>query len=103
MSTVLLEQISEQIAYIWLNQPESLNAMSEQMAVDFKNLVKKLSEKKSSYRVLILSGKGKAFSAGGDLEMLEKKTTLSQQENQRRMEEFYASFLSFFPFPVLRS
>ena len=94
MSTVLLEQISEHVAYIWLNQPESLNAMSEQMAKDFKNLVKEVGEKKTNYRVLILSGKGKAFSAGGDLEMLEKKTTLSPQENQQRMEEFYASFLS---------
>jgi enoyl-CoA hydratase len=94
MSTVLFEPISEQLAYIWLNQPESLNAMSEQMAIDFRCLVNKLAEKKTSYRALIISGKGKAFSAGGDLEMLEKKTALDQQENQRRMEEFYASFLS---------
>lgn len=94
MSTVVLEQVSEHVAYIWLNQPDSLNAMSEVMARDFRSTVAQLAKSKSKPRVLILSGKGKAFSAGGDLEMLENKTTLSAEENQRRMEEFYASFLS---------
>lgn len=93
MATVLFEQLTDSVGKIWLNEPESLNAMSEQMAAEFRRTVEEISKASKPPRVIILSGKGKAFSAGGDLQMLEAKTKLSAEENHRRMIEFYNSFL----------
>ena len=67
--------------------------MSEEMAAEFKAAVDEL-KSDSGVRVLILRGAGKAFSAGGDLEMLHAKTKLSAEVNQQKMEWFYQQFLS---------
>lgn len=95
MSKVLFEKIGASIGKITLNEPESLNPMGEEMASEFSALTSKLSEDKS-LRVIILTGAGRAFSAGGDLAMLEAKTKLSGEENRIRMLYFYDSFLGIF-------
>ncbi len=94
MATILFEELPGNIGRIWFNDPDALNAMSEKMAGDFKQLVGELERRTKPLRALILTGKGKAFSAGGDLQMLEAKIQLSAEENHRRMIEFYNSFLS---------
>ncbi len=93
MTTVLFEELPQKIGRIWLNDPDALNAMSEKMAADFRQLIGELAKRPKPLRAIILSGKGKAFSAGGDLQMLEAKTKLSAEENHRKMIEFYNSFL----------
>ena len=77
---------------ITLNDPDRLNAMSEPMAEEFSALVNSLSLK-SELRAIILTGAGRAFSAGGDLAMLLAKHQLDFDENRRRMLVFYRSFL----------
>ena len=89
---VRFELHSESIGKITLYDPDRLNAMGEDMARDFKRVVADL-KGNQKIRVLILTGAGRAFSAGGDLQMLEKKTELSGEENRRRMLEYYHSFL----------
>lgn len=91
MDIILLEKVTPQIAKITLNDPDNLNAMSEKMAESFSQVVDTLKAEKP--RVIILTGAGRAFSAGGDLEMLEAKTKLSNKENHKRMIQFYDSFL----------
>lgn len=93
MTLVTFEEISPKVGLITLNDAQSLNAMSEKMAQEFKHLVQELSAKKNSFRALILTGAGRAFSAGGDLDMLERKTKLGAEDNKRLMIEFYNSFL----------
>lgn len=93
MTTVLFEELPGDIGRLYFNDPDSLNAMSERMAEDFRSQVEALSKRATPLRAIILSGKGKAFSAGGDLQMLEAKTRLSAEENHRRMIQFYNSFL----------
>ncbi|MBX7136944.1 MAG: enoyl-CoA hydratase/isomerase family protein [Oligoflexia bacterium] len=93
MTLVLFDKLNPAIGRITLNDPDSLNAMSEKMADEFAALVVKL-RGDTALRCLILTGAGRAFSAGGDLEMLERKTALSAAENKRLMLKFYDSFLS---------
>lgn len=81
------------IATITLNDEANLNAMSEEMAKDFSAVVADLKAKKNT-RVVILTGAGKAFSAGGHLAMLEAKRALGGEENRAQMLTFYDSFLS---------
>lgn len=82
------------IGVITLNDPDRLNAMSESMAGEFSSLINTLRPQASKLKCLILTGAGKAFSAGGDLKMLEDKQKLSGEENRLRMLSFYDSFLS---------
>jgi len=93
MSLVNFDSPKKAVGVITLNDPESLNAMSLKMATEFKSLVETLKAENKSFRALIITGAGRAFSAGGDLEMLLAKTKLSGEENRLRMLEFYQSFL----------
>lgn len=81
------------IATLTLNDEANLNAMSEEMAAEFSAAVAGLKSRRAA-RVLILTGAGKAFSAGGHIAMLEKKQRLGGEENRAQMLKFYDSFLS---------
>ncbi len=59
------------IGYLSLNRPEVRNAISEQMIVELLDIVQDI-EKDNELRVLILTGKGKAFMAGADIAELKK-------------------------------
>lgn len=84
---------AEGILTITLNDEANLNAMSEEMAVEFKALVQSLAASKAA-KVIILTGAGRSFSAGGHLAMLDAKRTRGQEENRIGMLSFYDSFLS---------
>lgn len=93
MATVIYENLTPTIAKVTLNDPDSLNAMSEGMADQFRAVVSTIRSAAARPRAIIVTGAGRAFSAGGDLAMLKKKTTLTKDENRDRMLWFYDSFL----------
>jgi enoyl-CoA hydratase len=92
MSLVMLDWMGPEVAWIRLNDPQRLNAMGEEMAADFGVLMGHL--KTRSLRAVVLSGEGKAFSAGGDLAMLEAKQTRTWEQNSADMLAFYRTFLA---------
>lgn len=57
------------VATIWLNRPAKLNALSEDMWEDIPEAVAQL-DRDEQVRVIILGGRGKAFSVGIDVDML---------------------------------
>jgi 2-(1,2-epoxy-1,2-dihydrophenyl)acetyl-CoA isomerase len=59
--------ISEGIARIRFNRPEALNAIDQVMATALRDAVKELLSH-GAVRVVVLSGEGRAFMAGGDLQ-----------------------------------
>jgi 2-(1,2-epoxy-1,2-dihydrophenyl)acetyl-CoA isomerase len=62
-----IELIREEgIALIYLNRPEVLNALSETMKDDLIHALKE-TEEDDNIRVMILTGRGRAFCAGADL------------------------------------
>jgi enoyl-CoA hydratase/carnithine racemase len=103
MKLVELSELPGDILQITLNNPDHLNALTEQLAHDFLETVKGITLSKCAARALIIRGQGKAFSAGGDLKMLLGKIDLSPEENQQRMLQFYKSFLCVLEleFPVI--
>lgn len=93
MARVVFETLPRQIGRITLNDPDNLNAMGEEMAEEFCALVASLAPTAPNLRAIILTGAGRAFSAGGNLDMLERKSLLSGEQNRLKMLEFYRAFL----------
>ncbi len=93
MSLVEFERSADGVGTITLNDPDNLNAMGEDMAREFTALVERLRPDSSSLSCIILTGAGRAFSAGGDLEMLDRKRGLEGEKNRQLMLSFYGSFL----------
>ena len=58
------------ICVLTLNRPDRLNALTVQVAQDFKGAVHEALE--SGGRVIVLTGAGRAFSAGGDLREMQE-------------------------------
>jgi len=56
----------EGVAYVWLNRPDKLNALDGSMLKEFRTLLDQL-QHDPAVRVVVLSGKGRAFCAGRDL------------------------------------
>jgi enoyl-CoA hydratase/carnithine racemase len=96
---IIAEKIEPGITRIVLNDPDARNAMSDEMAVLFEQEVSRCSAD-PNLRVVIVSGAGQAFSAGGHLEMLLEKSKRSKDENVQGMLDFYRRFLSIASLPV---
>ncbi|MBI2877712.1 MAG: enoyl-CoA hydratase/isomerase family protein [Candidatus Tectomicrobia bacterium] len=66
------------IAHIFFNRPDRLNAINDRVLDELEEILQNLT-KDMVTRVVILSGMGRAFSAGADLEML---SSLGQKEGK---------------------
>ncbi len=92
-SKLLFEESHQQrVVHLVLNSPANLNAMDLEMAAAFREATQTL-QGRPDCRALVIRGRGRAFSAGGDLEMLRLKASRSTEQNEREMMEFYSSFL----------
>ncbi|GIO24499.1 enoyl-CoA hydratase/isomerase family protein [Oceanobacillus sp. J11TS1] len=69
MTDAILYEKKDSIAYISMNRPEKRNALSIEMANGFVEALKD-AERDAAVKAVIISGEGKVFSAGGDLEVL---------------------------------
>lgn len=65
MKTVLYSS-NDGVATVTLNRPEALNALNDDMKIEFNDAVRQaLSDE--AVRVIVLTGEGRAFCAGGDV------------------------------------
>jgi len=87
------------IAVLTLQDPERRNAMSEAMGAAFAEQIVALGAERD-LRAVVLTGSGQAFSAGGDLAMLERlaksaaeRPGLARRETRDSMRSFYGFFL----------
>jgi methylglutaconyl-CoA hydratase len=100
-STLLLE-CKNDIATITLNRPDKRNAISPTMIADVQSALDAI-EKNHATRVVILTGAGKAFCAGMDLDMLAaiaKQSPAENQEDSRRIAKLLRRIWSF-PRPMI--
>jgi enoyl-CoA hydratase len=70
-------EIKDKIGIITLSRPEKLNALDTKTRVELKQAV---DEAERSVRVLIITGSGKAFAAGADINELLQRTPISSIE-----------------------
>src|SRR5437016_7693121 len=101
MYSTLLLDISGNLATVTLNRPEKRNAISTQMMAELQTAFDEI--ERSHARVAILTGAGKAFCAGMDLDMLvaiAKQSPAENQEDSRRIAKLFRRIWSF-PRPLI--
>jgi len=79
------------LAWITLNRPEKLNAITQQMAAEILLATDK-AQCDDEVRVIILKGAGRSFSAGFDLEIGEKPDRTEEEELQALKSELHSDF-----------
>src|SRR5260370_19250317 len=81
----LLFNESAGVAIITLNRPDKRNAISHELIDDLLRALEDAAQTES-IRVVILTGAGKAFCSGMDLDDLKALAARSQAENVKRSE-----------------
>lgn len=77
---VLVQGDERGVVTIVLNRPEARNAFSAELVDQLIASVARVSEDPTT-RVLVLSGSGPSFSAGGDIDAMERMATYTLEEN----------------------
>lgn len=81
------------IGVLTLDRPAKLNAMTHAMGDAIRALVAELNAD-PELRCVLVTGEGRAFSAGGDLAFLEENSQRSPAQNEADMRDFYTKFLA---------
>ena len=102
----ILYEVSDKIATITLNRPDRMNAWTATMERDVRDAMKAAADD-DNVRVIVLTGAGRAFCAGADMEALQgidpneiidtvnkaMNAVLSDPKSQARFAELGASLL----------
>ncbi len=79
------------IAWITLNRPEKLNAINQAMVAELKSAMDR-AQLNDDIRVIVLRGKGRAFSAGFDLEADSRPGLTREEEVAAMKKELHNDF-----------
>ncbi len=77
----LLVEINAGVARLILNRPDVHNAFDDILIAKIVSALNEI-EKNDDVRVVVLTSKGKHFSAGADLNWMKRMATLTEQENR---------------------
>ena len=102
MPLIRVEHPEPGVAVVVLDDPDRRNAMSVEMGEALRSTTEELGADEG-VRAVVLTGEPPAFSAGGDLAMLEDYARRTREENfdaTESMRSFYARFLSVRDLPV---
>ncbi|MEJ2717827.1 MAG: enoyl-CoA hydratase-related protein, partial [Deltaproteobacteria bacterium] len=84
--TVTLDRIDEHIAHVRLNRPDVMNVLNSQLIDDLYACFRECGGDEH-LRVIVLSGAGKAFCAGGDVSFLNEISKMSADEVESFLNE----------------
>jgi len=93
-------EIKNEIGILTLNRPEKRNALHPELVKQMKAKLKEIKQDISA-KVLIITGEGKSFCAGADLEYLNQLRDYSSLENEKDSRELAELFLMIYNFPKL--
>ena len=85
MGTDLLEQVKDGVAVLTLNRPDRLNAMSRPMLDALLEALPRLAED-PEIGVVVLTGAGRGFCAGGDVKAMAEGNELGGQTMEERAQ-----------------
>ena len=85
MGTDLLEQVKDGVAVLTLNRPDRLNAMSRPMLDALLEALPRLAED-PAVGVVVLTGAGRGFCAGGDVKAMAEGNELGGQTMEERAQ-----------------
>ncbi len=73
-SEMVLFEVEDEIATVTMNRPDALNALSPEIRAGLREAVTTIKEKAGDeIKVVILTGAGRAFSAGGDVKTMNNR------------------------------
>ncbi len=101
MSQVVVS-VDGSVATIRLNDPDSMNALSAVMGAELEAAIKTVSEN-VSVRVLVITGTGRAFSAGGDVQAFYDNRDAPHDVMQATLDGLHGSIQRMLdaPFPTI--
>jgi 2-(1,2-epoxy-1,2-dihydrophenyl)acetyl-CoA isomerase len=79
----LLMEVRDHIATVTFNRPEQMNALDLTMRAELKSILADVADDRD-IRVLVLTGTGKAFCAGGDIRTMEGETAPSGRDRMKK-------------------
>ena len=88
------------VGILTLDDPKLLNAMTAPMGDQFMDIVESICQDADGLGAVVLTGQGRAFSAGGDLGFLKARGADTPSRNAVIMRRFYERFLSIRRLPV---
>lgn len=81
MNTLELLRPSPQVAEVWINRPDVRNAFNDEVIAELTQTFSALAND-TELRVVLLSGRGKSFCAGADLNWMRTMAGYSWEENR---------------------
>lgn len=105
MESSLLTRVENRIGYLTINLPETMNAM---LPEDCKQLIAAVDalDQDDEVNVLVVTGVGKAFCSGGNLEFIQTVAKMSPEEIKRIVYDAYLGAVKAFKLcskPVIAS
>lgn len=95
------DAMNDAVRVLTLSRPSNLNAMTVTMGDAVESAVSSLRDlPPSELKAVVITGEGRAFSAGGDLAFLESRGEDTRTSNAAVMMAFYKRFLSIRTLPV---
>lgn len=98
----IIYELRNRSVWIYLNRPKDMNSISKTMLIELKDAFLKAQDD-SNVRVVVLSGKGKAFCAGVDLKGLleDQKSEKSTEPSTLDLCERTYGFMEHFSKPLI--
>lgn len=83
----LKTEVVDEVLWIYLNRPDSMNAITDEMISGLVGALKK-AESDDGIRLSVITGMGKAFCAGGDIKAMEEKTGMFAGDSKELKERY---------------
>ncbi len=88
-------EINDDIAVIWLNRPESRNAVNSEMIDELLRAMREI-EGRQDIKMILLKGKGRSFCAGADINWMQRSGRSGRRVNYLQSRKLASVFHEFY-------